>query len=184
VYFTSEIDTPVGLVIEEPAAEEEVDAWEQAQREVEGQTDGFASILNRSSKSDKIRRWVIESAYINAAVEALIEAVGTYGLRLDQLPGDESIVIGLRCEPGLNLPVIVSADAGNPVTAVAPEATPLGGGSDFVPMTQWRVGSYGSVQRAAVAHVVIQVRKSDVQALQSGGLSKDQFKDRVQVTKY
>lgn len=177
VFFTTEISTPTHLVVDEPDETEPVDldAWDRAEREVQGDWSLEEALLAAAGERKTPGRWVISETFVDAAVDEVIGAIAKYGLRLDELPEHESISVGLRFEPGMNLSSMMT-DEGESVSL--PGMTSSSGLQSYV------VTSLGSIKQASVKHVVIQIAKSDVRRLQEGGLDEQSFRDRVSITSY
>ncbi|MBL1218398.1 MAG: hypothetical protein D8M59_13000 [Planctomycetes bacterium] len=182
VFFTTEVSTPTVMVIENRDSTEQVepDEWDRAAREVQGRGSGgysAPSVFGETDRTKTIRKWQIADEYVDAGVDAIIAALQEYGLRLDQLPGNETIAVGLRFEPGLTLPVMTDNET------TAPEPTTQSGAAPNA-LRAYVVSSMGSVQRASVRHVVIQIAKSDLSRFQSGQLDREGLRSRVTVTEY
>ncbi len=109
VVFSSEVQTPVSEVEGEAAAKaaREPDEWSAAADEVRGGAGGSgrasrywdAVTTTESADSDDLVLWAIDPEFVEAAIGSVLTMVGRHGLKIEALPGDESIVVGLKLEP-------------------------------------------------------------------------------------
>ncbi len=109
VVFSSEVQTPVSEVEGEAAAKaaREPDEWSAAADEVRGGAGGSgrasrywdAVTTAQSADSDDLVLWAIDPEFVEAAIGSVLTMLGKHGLKIEALPGDESIVVGLKLEP-------------------------------------------------------------------------------------
>ena len=154
VVFSSEVQTPVSEVEGEAAAKaaREPDEWTEATDEVRGRAGGvygratvYGVITGRITDTEDLVLWVIDPEFVEAAISSVLTMLAKHGLKIEALPGDEGIVVGLRLEPDV------------PLTSYS-----VGTGGEYVGQLAYiwanRVQHDGA-RRAAPMHLVIQISK-------------------------
>lgn len=104
VVYSTELRVPYRVVSTEEAQSDEMksDAWDAARQDVRGNgTDPFlARVYRTGDGSTKAQQFVVDEAYVDAAVDAIVKSVAKYGARIDQLPGNESITVAIEINAG------------------------------------------------------------------------------------
>ncbi len=110
VVFSSEVQTPVGELEREAAAKaaREPDEWTAAADEIRGRAGGAIGLVTiyrdavttgQITDTDEPVLWAIDPEFVEAAISSVLTMLGKHGLKIEGLPGDESIVVGLRLQP-------------------------------------------------------------------------------------
>ncbi len=158
VVFSSEVQTPVSEVEGEAAtkAAREPDEWSAAADEVRGGAGGSgrasrywdAVTTAQSADSDDLVLWAIDPEFVEAAIGSVLTMLGKHGLKIEALPGDESIVVGLRLEPDVPL-TSYSVGTGEQVGHLA-----------YILANRVQ---HDGARRAAPKHLVIQISKRSLE---------------------
>ena len=155
VVFSSEVQTPVSEVEGEAVAREarEPDEWSEATDEVRGRAGGAigrATIYWDAVTTDTEDPvlWAIDPEFVEAAISSVLTMLAKHGLKIEALPGDEGIVVGLRLEP--DVPVTsYSVGTGEPVGHLA-----------YILANRVQ---HDGARRAAPMHLVIQISKRSLE---------------------
>ncbi len=164
VVFSSEVQTPVSEVEGEAAAKaaREPDEWSAAADEVRGGAGGSgrasrywdAVTTTESADSDDLVLWAIDPEFVEAAIGSVLTMLGKHGLKIEALPGDERIVVGLKLEPhGPSS----SYSVGTSGVAAAELA--------YLLANQLQ---HTGARRAAPKHLIIQISKRSLERLGAG----------------
>ena len=205
VLFTTEVSTPGRLVEIQPAKAEEQapttedDEWLAAAQEAQGRSNQLVQELMLRKNERSAKAWEIDSAYVEDAINGVIDAVARHGGRLTDLPAGENIIVAMRFEGdesgSYSLPLAVAAtaemkraaevemaaaaaaarsqpDMPDPVSAPSLPSAPMA-------YTMWS-GDWGTPWRARTEHVVIQIPRSALQ----GGATAEQVRQRATITRY
>ena len=95
--------------------------------------------------------WAIEPEFVEAAISSVLTMLGKHGLKIEALPEDEGIVVGLRLEADVPL-TSYSVGTGNELAAELRYA--------YVLMNRTL---HAGARRAAPMHLVIQISKRSLE---------------------
>ena len=160
VVFSSEVQTPVSELEGEAAvkAAREPDEWNEAADEISGRAGGAigrvtvnwdAVTTAQFADTDDPVLWAIEPEFVEAAISSVLTMLGKHGLKIEALPEDEGIVVGLRLEP----------DA--PLTSYS-----VGAVNEQVAELAYILRNrtlHAGARRAAPMHLVIQISKRSLE---------------------
>ena len=158
VVFSSEVQTPVSEVEGEAAAKaaREPDEWSEATDEVRGRAGGvfgratvYGVIAGRITDTEDLVLWAIDPEFVEAAISSVLTMLAKHGLKIEALPGDEGIVVGLRLEPDV------------PLTSYS-----VGTGGEYVGHLAYILANrvqHDGARRAAPMHLVIQISKRSLE---------------------
>ncbi len=162
VVFSSEVQTPVSELEGEAAvkAAREPDEWNEAAEEISGRAGGAigratvywdAVTTAQFADTDDPVLWAIEPEFVEAAISSVLTMLGKHGLKIEALPEDEGIVVGLRLEPDVRLTSYSVGTGNEPATELA-----------YAYMLMNRTLHAGA-RRAAPMHLVIQISKRSLE---------------------
>ncbi len=165
VVFSSEVQTPVSEVEGEAAAKaaREPDEWSAAADAVRGGGAGGSGRASRywdavttaqSAEGDDLVLWAIDPEFVEAAISSVLTMVGKHGLKIEALPGDESIVVGLKLEPHRPSSSYVVGGSEEPAAELA-----------YLWANRLQ---HSGARRAAPKHLVIQISKRSLERLGAG----------------
>jgi len=158
VVFSSEVQTPVSELEGEAAAKEarEPDEWSEATDEVRGragvvfgQATVYGVTTGRITDTEDLVLWAIDPEFVEAAISSVLTMLAKHGLKIEALPGDEGIVVGLRLEPDV------------PLTSYS-----VGTGGEYVGRLAYILANrvqHDGARRAAPMHLVIQISKRSLE---------------------
>lgn len=160
VVFSSEVQTPVSELEGEAAAKEarEPDEWSEATDEVRGRAGGAIGLVTiyrdavttgQITDTDEPVLWAIDPEFVEAAISSVLTMLAKHGLKIEALPGDEGIVVGLRLEPDV------------PLTSYS-----VGTGGEYVGRLAYILANplqHDGARRAAPMHLVIQISKRSLE---------------------
>ena len=160
VVFSSEVQTPVSEVEGEAAAKaaREPDEWSEATDEVRGRAGGAIGLVTiyrdavttgQITDTDEPVLWAIDPEFVEAAISSVLTMLAKHGLKIEALPGDEGIVVGLRLEPDV------------PLTSYS-----VGTGGEYVGHLAYILANrvqHDGARRAAPMHLVIQISKRSLE---------------------
>lgn len=158
VVFSSEVQTPVSEVEGEAVAREarEPDEWSEATDEVRGragvvfeQATVYGVTTGRITDTEDLVLWAIDPEFVEAAISSVLTMLAKHGLKIEALPGDEGIVVGLRLEPDV------------PLTSYS-----VGTGGEYVGRLAYILANplqHDGARRAAPMHLVIQISKRSLE---------------------
>jgi hypothetical protein len=151
--FSTEVAVPVRAVNVDEDEPDRADLWREAQREHEGRGSGYSSFTVPAGDESHV---AIDEEAMDAAIDAVIEAIGEYGVNIAGLSPDESIVVAMHFE---------------------------GSGSGLLSQTgsgRWLAIAGGSRRATAVVRVSV----ADVQQYADGKYNRKTLRSRAVVTKY
>ena len=160
VVFSSEVQTPVGELEGEAAAKaaREPDEWTEAADEIRGRAGGAigrvtvywdAVTTAQIADADDPVLWAIEPEFVEAAISSVLTMLGKHGLKIEALPEDEGIVVGLRLEPDAPLTSYSVGTGDEPVAELA-----------YILMNR---AQHDGARRAAPKYLVIQISKRSLE---------------------
>ncbi len=161
VVFSSEVQTPVGELEGEAAAKaaRKPDEWTEAADEIRGRAGGAigrvtvyrdAVTTGEIADTDDPVLWAIDPEFVEAAINSVLTMLGKHGLKMEGLPEDEDIAVGLRLEPDVPLSYYnVGTDAGQ----ARAELT-------YIALNR---ALHAGARRAAPMHLVIQISKRSLE---------------------
>ncbi|MCZ6783361.1 MAG: hypothetical protein O7G30_08640 [Proteobacteria bacterium] len=165
VVFSSEVKTPVSEV-EGYAAEKatpEPDEWTEATDEVRGGAGGSSrrasiywdAVTNAQAvDSDDLVLWAIDPEFVEAVIGSVLTMLGKHGLKIEALPGDEGIVVGLKLEPHRPSSSYIVGGSEEPAAELA-----------YLWANRLQ---HSGARRAAPKHLVIQISKRSLERLGAG----------------
>ena len=106
VIFPLDVSVPAKQVETTDEVEDEKadadDDWEQARNEASGRLSNAYTIYNKilGSKGEKLKQsvLVIEPKAVDAVIKAVVKSVASYGLKIEGLDNDDSIVVAMQLE--------------------------------------------------------------------------------------
>lgn len=178
VLFSTEVRVPLRQVEVEPGDEpenaESSDEWAEAavearsggayQRAIEAELRA-----SRAASSGPVTRWEINPTYIEDAIAGVTEKIASYGMRVTELPDDESFIVAIRFEPDHS-------------TAHWPTVINLSNAFGQPMVYNWSSGIGRSARTAATVHVVVEVPMELVRRHESGAISLEQVRQSATVT--
>jgi hypothetical protein len=156
VVFTLKLPVPVKEV---DVAEEDSkpDLWKQ----IESQVRGTGSPTIRLGRPPKpVKHVTLDAGALDRAVDALVKTVGEYGARIEQLGGDESIILTARVRMQPSRPSAEKLLA-----------------TTYTVLYQW-------IPQATADRVIIKVPVADARAFREGQVDLTAFKERCRIVKY
>ncbi|MHC4949115.1 MAG: hypothetical protein ACYTG1_12805 [Planctomycetota bacterium] len=105
VIFTTEVDTPVvGTTGHETPDAAAPDEWDEAVAALEDESGDLARSLVTlglpAGETGERVCWRIDPEFVETAIDSVLTMLGKHGHRLEALPADEYLVVGLRLTPG------------------------------------------------------------------------------------
>ena len=163
--FTLDVSVPAKQIESTEEVEDEKadadDDWEQASNEASGRLSNAYTIYNKilGSKGEKLKQsvLVIEPKAVDAVIKAVVKSVASYGLKIEGLDNDDSIVVAMQLE-------------GNRIISSSGETNRL-----FFTGT-----SSGSAQQ----RVIIEIDCSVLRRYADGKIDLDAVRSRAKITSY
>lgn len=165
VYFTLDVSVPAKQVEATGSDDDEQadadDDWEQARNEASGRLPKAYTIYNQvlGFSGEKLKQTVlvIDSEAVDAVIKAVIESVSRYGLKIEGLDDDDSIVVAMQLE-------------GNRIIQSSGETS--------------RLFFTGTSSGSARLRVIIEIDGSVLRRYADGKIDLDAVRSRAKITSY
>ena len=183
IIFTSEVQTPVKVVDRNAdGAPPEPDEWDKAVNEVRrnrGDTKNWFgaadALLAAQGKTEEKKALVavIDDEFVQTTIDAVLSVLGKHGIKIENLPSDDSIIVALRLTPDHR------TTAWHDVDMIDAFGTPLS-------LTSLYNSRYVTTSlNAEVHHLVITIPKSALNRTSGGnGVDLEALRRAATITQY